>query len=100
MLKANRIRMQVTVANSRQTNGLAERMKQMVVGKIRNAILYLGFPSTLWAEIASCIVYTNNRLPVFSNDNRIPNPYSFRSNSFSFLIGSNRYFGDRYAASE
>jgi hypothetical protein len=71
MLKAKRILMQVTVANSPQTNGLAERMNQTVVGKIRNALSNSGFPSTLWAEIASCVVYTNNRLPISSKDNRI-----------------------------
>ena len=57
------IKHQLTVANSPQQNGVAERMNRTLVESARAMIHHAGLPKSFWAEALYTTVYTRNRMP-------------------------------------
>lgn len=57
------IKHELTVANSPQQNGVAERMNRTLVESARAMIYHAGLPKSFWAEALYATVYIRNRLP-------------------------------------
>ena len=57
------IKHKLTVHDSPQQNGVAERTNQMLVENARAMLFRAGFPRMLWAEAISHTAYLKNRSP-------------------------------------
>ena len=59
----HQIEHEVTVPDSPEMNGLAERMNRKILEKAKCMCAHAGLPYSLWAEAASTATYIYNRLP-------------------------------------
>jgi hypothetical protein len=72
-LKSKGINHEVTVPDSPQQNGVAERYNRTLLETIRAFTHAAGIPEKLWAEIANTACYVRNRLPSRANpENKTP----------------------------
>ena len=62
-LVTHQIEHEVTVLDSPEMNGLAERMNRTILEKAKCMCVHAGLPYSLWAEAASTATYIYNRLP-------------------------------------
>ena len=62
-LMKQQIEHEVTVPDSPEMNGLAERMNRIILEKAKCMCVHAGLPHSLWAEAASTATYVYNRLP-------------------------------------
>ena len=62
-LRKHQIAHEVTVPDSPEMNGLAERMNRTIVEKAKCMCAHADLPKSLWAEAASTACYVYNRLP-------------------------------------
>ena len=61
-----------TVPGKPQQNGVAERMNQTLIEKVRCILSQAGLSKAFWAEALSYAVHLVNRLPVSGNGGRTP----------------------------
>ena len=59
----HQIEYEVTVPDSPEMNGLAERMNRTILEKAKCMCVHAGLPYSLWAEAANTATYIYNRLP-------------------------------------
>ena len=59
----HQIEHEVTVPDSPEKNGLAERMNRTILEKAKCMCVHAGLPYSLWAEAANTATYIYNRLP-------------------------------------
>ena len=62
-LRKHQIAHEVTVPDSPEMNGLAERMNRTILEKAKCMCAHADLPKSLWAEAASTACYVYNRLP-------------------------------------
>ena len=62
-LMKHQIEHEVTVPDSPEMNGLAERMNRTILEKAKCMCAHAGLPHSLWAEAASTATYVYNRIP-------------------------------------
>lgn len=70
--KGNRIRMEKTILDIPQQNGIAERMNQTLNERARNMRLHVGLPKCFWADAVNTAAYLINRRPSVPLDGSIP----------------------------
>ena len=58
----HQIEHEVTLPDSPEMNGLAERMNRTILEKAKCMCAHAGLPRSLWAEAASTETYVYNRL--------------------------------------
>ena len=61
-----------TVPGKPQQNGVAKRMTQTLIEKVRCILSQAGLSKAFWAEALSYAVHLMNRLPVSGNGGKIP----------------------------
>ena len=72
-LKEKGIRHELTVPDSPQQNGVAERMNQTLIESARLMIRHAGLPNTYWAEAISTAAYVRNQMPMTAiKENKTP----------------------------
>ena len=59
----HQIEHEVTVPDSPEMNGLAERMNRTILEKAKCMCVHVGLPYSLWAEAANTATFIYNRLP-------------------------------------
>ena len=62
-LRKHQIEHEVTVPDSPEMNGLAERMNRTILEKAKCMCAHADVPRSLWAEARSTAAYVYNRLP-------------------------------------
>ena len=70
--KSEGILRHLTVRHTPQQNGLAERMNQTILEKVRCLLSNASLPKQFWAEAANMLVYLINRLPSLAIGKRTP----------------------------
>nr|GEU34318.1 copia LTR rider [Tanacetum cinerariifolium] len=68
----SRIARHLTVAETSQQNGLAERMSRTLMDKVRCLLIQSGLPKTFWAEETCTVAYLINRSPSTAIEKKTP----------------------------
>ena len=62
-LRRHQIAHEVTVPDSPEMNGIAERMNRTILEKVKCMCVHADLPKSLWAEAASTACYVYNHIP-------------------------------------
>nr|GEX19726.1 retrovirus-related Pol polyprotein from transposon TNT 1-94 [Tanacetum cinerariifolium] len=62
----------LTIAETSQQNGLAERMNRTLMNKVRCLLIQSGLPKTFWAEATCTPAYLINRSPSIAIEKKTP----------------------------
>ena len=71
-MKKDGIKHELTVSQTPEQNGVAERMNRTLVESVRSMLVGANLPQRFWAEALATAVYLRNRSPTKSLDGLTP----------------------------